>query len=107
MINAACDSADARGEQWWKADLLRLKGCCIVEQGDLAGGERCLMQAAQLACQQQAVSLQLRAVVEIGRLLSQGGRSDAARELIRPVYEAINHDFESEDLKSAKSFLVV
>jgi hypothetical protein len=35
------------------------------------------------------------------------GRSEAARELIRPVYEAINHDFESEDLKSAKSFLVV
>jgi hypothetical protein len=106
MIDAACESADARGEQWWKADLLRLNGCHAIEQGDLVGGKQCLNQATKLACQQGALSLLLRAVLEIGRLLPQES-SETARELIRPVYEAINHDFETKDLKSAKVFVAV
>ena len=107
MIDAACESADARGEQWWKADLLRLKGCHAIEQGDLAGGAQWWIYAARLAREQGALSLLLRANLEIGRLLSQAGCPETARELICPAYEAINHGCETKDLKSAMDFLAV
>jgi predicted ATPase len=69
LLDAACDSADRRGELWWKADLLRLKGRYSIEhrQGQL--GEHFLQEALSLARQQASLPLQL------------------------PVYEKINHEF--------------
>ena len=77
----------------------------MIENGDPDEGELHLNQAVQVARQQGSASLQLRAVTEIGRLWSSQGRLDDARELIRPVYQAINHECETSDLKSARAIL--
>jgi hypothetical protein len=77
----------------------------LIEKGDHIEGELHLNQAVQAARQLGSVSLQLRAVIEIGRLWSSRGRLDDARELIRPVYQTIDHECETSDLKLARAIL--
>lgn len=105
MLDAGCRSADARGELWWKAELLRLKGQHLVEQGLRNLGVQCLRQALELAGTQGSLSLQLRAAVEIARVLVVEGGQAAARTLVAPLYEAIDHGLDTGDLKAARSVL--
>jgi hypothetical protein len=77
----------------------------LIEKGDHIEAELHLNQAVQAARQLGSVSLQLRAVIEIGRRWSSRGRLDDARELIRPVYQTIDHECETSGLKSARAIL--
>jgi predicted ATPase len=121
------------GERYCEADLYRLKGEFLLrraEQGasrtappateSLTGGEQggatdvqplrieaetCLCHALDIARQQQAKSLELRAVMSLARLWQQQGKRAAARELLAPVYSWFTEGFDTADLQEAKALL--
>ena len=63
------------------------------------------MKAIELAHQQQAKSLELRAALSLGRLWQQQGRTAEARHMVAEIYNWFTEGFDTGDLKEAKAFL--
>ncbi len=96
------------GERWWEAELHRLNGELLVEQGEnhqTVEAERCMRLALERAQSQQAKSLELRAATSLARLWQQQGKRNEARELLAPVYDRFTEGFDSADLIEAKQLL--
>jgi predicted ATPase len=62
-------------------------------------------QALEVARQQQAKSLELRAAVSLSRLWQQQGKRDAARQLLREVYTWFSEGWNTVDLQEARALL--
>jgi predicted ATPase len=62
-------------------------------------------QALDWARRQGALSWELRAATSLARMWEKQGRSKAAREVLRPVYNRFTEGFGTADLKIAKSLL--
>jgi predicted ATPase len=67
--------------------------------------ETCFHQALDIARQQQAKALELRAAMSLSRLWQQQGKRDEARELLAPVYGWFTEGFNIADLQEAKALL--
>ena len=59
----------------------------------------------EIARQQSAKSLELRAVTSFARLWQQQGKKDEARQLLSEVYNWFTEGFDTADLQDAKSLL--
>ena len=118
------------GEQWYEAELYRLKGELLLAQEGLrpqAEGlrekteevERCFHKAIEVAQKQQAKSFELRAVMSLVRLRQQqalgpGARTthhetrnrlDEAHSMLSEVYDWFTEGFDTKDLQEAKMLL--
>jgi predicted ATPase len=62
-------------------------------------------RALEVARQQQAKSLELRAAMSMARLWRAQGKRDEARDLLAPVYGWFTEGFDTRDLKEAKALL--
>jgi predicted ATPase len=80
-----------RGEGWWAAELHRLQGALRLRQNGAArrGVEGCFRKALDIARQQEAKSLELR----------------AARDLLAPIYGWFSEGFDTPDLIESKALL--
>jgi predicted ATPase len=67
--------------------------------------ERTLRTALQIAEEQGAFLLKLRATISLARLWRDQGKRDKARELLAPVYGWFTEGFDTLDLKEAKALL--
>ena len=65
----------------------------------------CFQQALNVARQQQAKSLELRAAMSLSRLWQRQGQRAAARELLADVYGWFTEGFDTADLQEAKALL--
>jgi predicted ATPase len=72
---------------------------------EMSQAEHCFSQAIDIARQQQAKSLELRASISLSRLWQQQGKSDEARKLLAPVFNWFTEGFDTADLQEAKSLL--
>jgi DNA-binding winged helix-turn-helix (wHTH) protein/tetratricopeptide (TPR) repeat protein len=70
-----------------------------------AEAETCFRHAVDVARQQNAKSLELRAVMRLSRLWQQQGKRDEARELLAEVVGWFTEGFDTGDLKAAKVLL--
>ena len=59
----------------------------------------------EIARQQQAKSLELRAAMSLSRLWQQQGKTAEAHDLLAPVYNWFTEGFDTADLKDAKVLL--
>jgi adenylate cyclase len=107
LLDEAIRSANSRGELWWKADLQRLKARLLVDQGDVVAGKALLAHALDLAREQGALTLQLRAATEIAQILVRTGERSAAKALVTPLLELIDSSLDTVDLRSARAVLSV
>jgi predicted ATPase len=117
LLAEALAVVDQHGEQWWEVELYRLMGTLALLQTseqcgqhrvspeDAAEAETRLRHALDVARQQQAKSLELRAAMGLARLWQQQGKRKAARELLTPIYNWFCEGFETTDLKEAKALL--
>ncbi|HEX9373530.1 MAG TPA: hypothetical protein VF897_21125, partial [Roseiflexaceae bacterium] len=96
---------EASSQRWWEAEICRLKGVVLLSRRNLAESQQCFEQAIGIARQQQAKSLELRAVTSLARLWGEQGRRPEARELLAPVYGWFTEGFETGDLKEAAALL--
>ena len=65
----------------------------------------CFHQAIDAARSQNAKSWELRAATSMARLWHSQNKTDAARDLLQPVYDWFTEGFDTADLKDAKEQL--
>ncbi len=98
--------ADKTGEVFWRAELHRLRGDLLLKQRVNDGdSESCFHQALEIARNQGAKSLELRAATSLARLWRDQSKETEARELLAPVFDGFTEGFETADLKDAKAVL--
>jgi predicted ATPase len=91
---------------WAEAELYRLKGELLLQQGNLeAEVEQSYWQAIHISRQQHAKSLELRATVSLSRLWQAQGKRKAARTLLAEIYDWFREGFDTVDLKEARTLL--
>ena len=67
--------------------------------------ETCFNNALDLARQQHARSLELRAAMSLSRLWGSQGVPDRARALLTPTYGGFSEGFNTPDLRAAQALL--
>ena len=82
-----------------KGELLRLPG------GSEGEAEGCFNQALEVARNQSAKSLELRAAIRLTRLWQNQGKTAEARELLSEIYGWFTEGFDTPDLIDAKAML--
>jgi predicted ATPase len=107
VLAEALTAVHKTGERQHEADLYRVKGELLLTQDvpDEQEVESCLRQAVDVARQQQAKSLELRAALSLSRLWQRQGKRAEAYELLAPVYGWFTEGFDTADLKDAKALL--
>jgi class 3 adenylate cyclase/predicted ATPase len=117
------------GEQWYEAELYRLKGELLLAQeikrqnskGKIqksedpdpksqildpqSEAEVCFLKAIEIACKQQAKSLELRASMSLARLWRQQGKAKQAHKRLSEIYGWFTEGFDTKDLQEAKALL--
>ena len=122
------------GENFYKAELYRLKGELLLAQEGKSGSpaaayrpgqkpvlslvegakgknkerseaEACFHKAVDIARRQQAKSLELRAATSLARLWQQQGKKEEARQLLGEIYSWFTEGFDTKDLQEAKMLL--
>jgi predicted ATPase len=106
VLAEAEQTAVATGERYLEAELQRIKGELRWQQGHAPQEvEQCFRRAIQIAHQQHAKLLELRAGMSLARLLqAQGDRQQAYASLVA-VYEWFTEGLDTADLQAARLLL--
>ena len=106
LLAEALASVPTTGEHLLEAELYRLQGELLLgsRPGVHTEAAACFQQALNVARQQQAKSLELRAAMSLSRLWQQQGKQ-AARELLAPIYGWFTEGFDTADLLDAQTLL--
>jgi predicted ATPase len=106
-LEEALELVETTGEQWWAADLHRLKGEMLLHLSadNSSAAESQFKQAIHVALHQRAKSLELRATMSLARLWAEHGERARAGELLTPVYSWFREGFDAPDLKEARSLV--
>ena len=108
VVNAVSCLALVNGQDLgFAAEVHRTRAMLSLRAG---GGERGaaeadLRRALQIARQQEAPSLQLRAARDLARVLAERGERSQAAVLLAPIYASFTEGFDTPDLKEAKALL--
>ena len=108
MITQALDTATRTGVQANAAELHRLKGELLLQQGApraAAEAEGYFGRAIEIARRQRAKSWELRAATSLARLWRDQGKRKQARKLLSPVYDWFTEGFDTPDLREAGALL--
>ena len=92
-------------ERFYAAELHRLRGVLLTEEGSGEEAEAHLKRALFIAREQQARGWSLRAATSLARLLVEQGRRAEAEDLLGPIYGWFTEGFDTADLKDAKALL--
>jgi class 3 adenylate cyclase/predicted ATPase len=111
LLDDAEAAADHTGEQYWEAEIHRLRGQFLLPASEPASpeaarmAEDCYRRALDVARRQAARSLELRAAVSLSRLWQAQGREGQAHELLAPIYEWFTEGHDAPDLCEANELL--
>jgi len=67
--------------------------------------EQCFMRAIEISRRQNAKSFELRAVMDLSRLLQRQGKSEQALQMLTEVYGWFTEGFNTGDLREAKALI--
>ena len=87
------------------AEVMRLKGWMLQQQGKLAAAEENYLASLDVAREQKAKSWELRTSTSLARLWQSQGKRKEAFDLLAPVYNWFTEGFDTKDLKEAKALL--
>ena len=91
-------------ERFWAAELCRVRGELLLASGaETSEIEMWFETAVQIAQQQQAKSLELRAATSLARLLHRQGNQDQARQRLSGILDWFTEGFDSPDLVDAQT----
>jgi predicted ATPase/DNA-binding winged helix-turn-helix (wHTH) protein len=108
VIGEALEQCERNSEYWIVAELLRIQGVLLKEEGAIELRERAddnFRRSLALAREQGALSWELRSAISLAQLWHEHGRTPEARELILPIYDRFTEGFETADLKTATALL--
>jgi tetratricopeptide (TPR) repeat protein len=112
IVTEALAVANTIGERFWEAELYRLKGDLTL-QSEVQGSqfnvqpeaEECFHRAIDIARQQSAKSLELRAVISLSRLWQRQGKTAQGRKMLSDIYAWFSEGFDTSDLREASLLL--
>ena len=105
-IGAGLAAAEATNERSWEAEMRRLKGAFLLARDDdVEAAEAGFRRALEIARQQQARSLELRAAMSLARLWHSQGKTAEARDMLAPIHGWFTEGFDTADLKQAQALL--
>ena len=106
-LSEALALVETTGERYYEAELLRLQGELLLQHAalEVSHAETCFQQALDIACRQEAKSLELRAAMSLARLWRQQGKATDARDVLAPAYHWFTEGFGTPDLQQAKALL--
>ena len=107
VLQENLDRIMSSGNRLFEAEVLRLLGVCLGNRGRdrIAEAEVLLLQAIETSEQQGALSFELRAATDLGRLWRDHNRSSEAQDLVSKVYNKFTEGFDTSDLKDARALL--
>jgi predicted ATPase len=112
FMEQALTEVQRGGEQYYEAELYRIKGELILKRADDKNrkevekeAEECFNQSLKVAREQMAKSFELRTSVSLCRLLKKQDKKEEARQLLTKIYNWFTEGFEESDLKEAKVLL--
>ncbi len=103
----ALAAANEHEERFYEAEIHRLKGELLLRQdhSKIAEAQSCFQRAIEIARNQSAKSLELRATMSLARLLAKQDHRDEARAMLSKIYIWFTEGFDTADLKDAKTLL--
>ena len=107
-IDEALATVRETSEGLYESELHRLRGTILLQlsrQQNEARAEKEYLEALEIARNQAAKSLELRAATSLAGLWREQGKVQQARELLAPVYGWFTEGFDTRDLKEAKALL--
>jgi class 3 adenylate cyclase/predicted ATPase len=106
-VAVAQDSISRGRESAWGAELHRLRGKLLLkrEQSNDTEVRESFERAIELARQQGAKMLELRAITSLAHLLRDTNRHEEARAMLAEIYNWFTEGFDTADLKDAKALL--
>jgi predicted ATPase len=105
-LGDALRRVDKTSERYFEPELYRLRGELLLKSGAYAPeAHRCLERAIEIAGEQNARSLELRASVSLARLLRDIDRRNEASTMLTEIYNWFTEGFDTADLKDAKALL--
>jgi predicted ATPase len=107
VLRRAISEAVDTGASLWESELNRLTGNLLLraDAADFERSEVHYLRAIEVACDQQARCLELRAATSLARLWVARGRRQEAHDLLAPVYGWFTEGFTTRDLVDAKAVL--
>ena len=107
LVEEALGLVNRTEERYYEAELHRLQGELLLQRSphEPSAGEVAFAKALEVAREQEAKSLELRAAMSLARLWRQQGKTPEARALLAPVYEWFTEGFATADLQDAKALL--
>jgi len=125
VVTESLELVEKTGERWCEAELYRLKGVLTLKQSSvqsLASGvtgphpptlstqaeteaESYFLKALAVARQQQAKSIELRAVISLAHLWQSQDKKNEAHQLLAELYNWFTEGFDTPDLKEARALL--
>jgi TOMM system kinase/cyclase fusion protein len=112
ILTEALGVVNTTGERFWEAELYRLKGDLTLRR-QVQGlhfrvqdeAEECFRRAIDIARQQSAKSLELRAVMSLSRLWRHQGEAARARKILAEIYSWFTEGLDTFDLREARFLL--
>jgi DNA-binding winged helix-turn-helix (wHTH) protein/predicted ATPase len=95
------------GVRYYDAELHRIKGELLLRRSASSQKEveKCFCTAIDLARQQGAKSLELRAIMSLSGLWQKQGKKAEARQMLQEIYNWFTEGFDTADLKATKELL--
>ena len=106
-IEDAQKFASTWGELFWQAELFRLKGELLLRQSDpsVQAAEESLCEALEIAQDQHAIMLELRAATSLARLWKPLNKVDEAIRILNAVCVKFKEGMDNRELIEAKTVL--
>jgi predicted ATPase len=105
-VDAALAHTATYDDNYYLAELHRLKGEALLAAGESHEAvEQCFIKSLDIACHQQAKSLELRTVTSLARLWMQQGKQGEAHALLAEIYGWFTEGFDTPDLQEARALL--
>jgi adenylate cyclase len=106
LVDRALNTGEGPANGLYAPEIYRLRGMFLKSLGCPAEEvERALRRALEIAEEQGAFLLKLRAATSLAQFWLDGGKRDEARELLAPVYGWFTEGFDTRDLREAKALL--
>ena len=107
LANSAQSLIAQTGEELSLSDLHRLHAALAKANGDNLAAEKHLHTALDVACKQGGKLLELRAAINLARLMQEQERTDEAIAILKPVSDSIAEGDCPDDQAKAKELLNV
>lgn len=106
MVGEALAFVQNHGERWCEAEVNRLKGEILLAHGSDPGQvEASFRRALDVAREQHARSLELRAAINLAHLWLESGLAGRARDLLAGIHGGFSEGFDTADLREARALL--